>query len=215
MNEQEIRPSGSNLKEITIEPGHLFIISAPSGGGKTTLSKAVVIRFKDILYSVSYTTRPPRNSEQDGVDYYFISKKDFEERIESHYWAEWAKVHDNYYGTSGEFLKKGLASGRDMLLDIDVQGTLQILKNYPDSITIFIMPPSLETLRKRLEMRRTESRATIKRRLLTAEKEMAQKNLYRYIIVNDQLSVSIEKLVAIIEQYHYKRENLGASPQLE
>ncbi|MGB2927281.1 MAG: guanylate kinase [Desulfobacterales bacterium] len=206
MNEQEIRPSGSIYKETNSEQGHLFIISAPSGGGKTTLSKAVVNRFKDILYSVSYTTRSPRNSEQDGVDYYFIQKKDFEERIESGYWAEWAEVHGNYYGTSAEFLEKGLASGRDMLLDIDVQGTFQILGNYPDSITIFIMPPSLETLRKRLEMRGTESRTTIKRRLLTAEKEMAQKDLYRYIIVNDQLSVSIEKLVAIIEKYHYKKK---------
>ncbi len=206
MNEHESRPSGSNSKEINSRQGHLFIISAPSGGGKTTLSKAVVNRFKDILYSVSYTTRSPRNSEQDGVDYYFIQKKDFEERIESGYWAEWAEVHGNYYGTSAEFLEKGLASGRDMLLDIDVQGTIQILGNYPDSITFFIMPPSLETLRKRLEMRRTESRTTIKRRLLTAEKEMAQKDLYRYIIVNDQLSVSIEKLVAIIEKYHYKKK---------
>jgi guanylate kinase len=96
-----------------------------------------------------------------------------------------------------------LASGRDILLDIDVQGTRQILEDYPDSITIFIMPPSLETLRKRLEMRKSESRATIKKRLLTAEKEMAQKNLYRYLIVNDQLSVSLEKLVAIIEKYRY------------
>jgi len=203
MSEQEIRPSGSNSKETTSEPGHLFIISAPSGGGKTTLSQVMVNRFKDILYSVSYTTRSPRNSEQDGVDYYFIQKKDFQKRIESGHWAEWAEVHGNYYGTSADFLEKGLASGRDILLDIDVQGTLQILGNYPDSITIFIMPPSLETLRKRLEMRRTESRAIIKRRLLTAEKEMAQKNLYRYIIVNDQLSASIEQLVAIIEKYRY------------
>jgi len=203
MSEQEIRPSGSNSKETTSEPGHLFIISAPSGGGKTTLSQVMVNRFKDILYSVSYTTRSPRNSEQDGVDYYFIQKKDFQKRIESGHWAEWAEVHGNYYGTSADFLEKGLASGRDILLDIDVQGTLQILGNYPDSITIFIMPPSLETLRKRLEMRRTESRAIIKRRLLTAEKEMAQKNLYRYIIVNDQLSASIEQFVAIIEKYRY------------
>jgi guanylate kinase len=208
MNEQEIRPPGSNTKQSTSERGHLFIISAPSGGGKTTLSKAVVNRFKDILYSVSYTTRSPRNSEQDGVDYYFIPKKEFKDRVVSGYWAEWAKVHGNYYGTSGEFLEKGLASGRDILLDIDVQGTLQILRKYPDSITIFIMPPSLETLRRRLEMRRTESRATIKRRLLTAEKEMAQKELYRYIIVNDQLPVSIEKLVAIIEKYHYKNKTM-------
>ena len=203
MNEQEVRPSGSNSRQTNSKQGRLFIISAPSGGGKTTLSKAVVSRFNDIIYSVSYTTRSPRNSEQDGVDYYFIQKKDFQKRIESGHWAEWAEVHGNYYGTSADFLEKGLASGRDILLDIDVQGTLQILGNYPDSITIFIMPPSLETLRKRLEMRRTESRAIIKRRLLTAEKEMAQKDLYRYIIVNDQLSVSIEKLVAIIDKYRY------------
>jgi len=206
MNEQEIRPSGSNSRQTNSKRGHLFIISAPSGGGKTTLSKAVLNRFKDIIYSISYTTRSPRNSEQDGVDYYFIPKKDFEERIKSGLWAEWAKVHGNYYGTSAEFLEKGLASGRDMLLDIDVQGTIQILGKYPDSITIFIMPPSLETLGKRLEMRRTESRTTIKRRLLTAEKEMAQKDMYRYIIVNDQLSVAIEELVAIIEKYHYKNK---------
>ena len=201
MNEQESRPSGSNPKETNSKQGRLFIISAPSGGGKTTLSKALVNRFKDILYSVSYTTRPPRKGELYGVDYYFIQKKDFEKRIERGHWAEWAEVHGNYYGTSAGFLDKGLASGRDILLDIDVQGTLQILENYPDSVTIFIMPPSLETLRKRLEMRRTESRGTIKRRLLTAEKEMAQKGLYRYVIVNDQLSVSIEKLIAIIEKY--------------
>jgi guanylate kinase len=201
MNEQESRPSGSNPKETNSKQGRLFIISAPSGGGKTTLSKALVNRFNDILYSVSYTTRPPRKGELYGVDYYFIQKKDFENRIESGHWAEWAEVHGNYYGTSAGFLDKGLASGRDVLLDIDVQGTLQILENYPDSVTIFIMPPSLETLRKRLEMRRTESRGTIKRRLLTAEKEMAQKGLYRYVIVNDRLSVSIEKLIAIIEKY--------------
>ena len=203
MNEQESRPSGSNPKEINSKQGHLFIISAPSGGGKTTLSKAVVNRFNDIFYSVSYTTRSPRNGEQDGVDYYFIQKKDFEKRIESGHWAEWAEVHGNYYGTSAEFLDKGLDSGHDMLLDIDVQGTIQILGRYPDSVTIFIMPPSLETLRKRLEMRRTESRATIERRLLNAEKEIVQKGLYRYVIVNDQLSVSIEKLIAIIEKYRY------------
>ena len=202
MNEQESRPSGSNPKEI-IRYGHLFIISAPSGGGKTTLSKAVVNRFNDIFYSISYTTRSPRDGEQDGVDYYFIQKKDFEKRIENGYWAEWAEVHGNYYGTSVEFLDKGLDSGNDMLLDIDVQGTIQILGRYPDSVTIFIMPPSLETLRKRLEMRRTESRATIERRLLNAEDEIAQKGLYRHVIVNDELSVSIDKLIAIIEKYRY------------
>jgi guanylate kinase len=208
MNEQESRSSGANPKETNSKQGHLFIISAPSGGGKTTLSKALLNRFNDILYSVSYTTRSPRNGEQDGVDYYFIQKKDFEKRLESGHWAEWAEVHGNYYGTSAEFLDKGLASGRDILLDIDVQGTLQIIENYPDSVTIFIMPPSLETLRKRLEMRRSESRSIIKRRLLTAEKEMAQKGLYRYVVVNDQLSASIDKLIAIIEKYHNKEKTI-------
>jgi guanylate kinase len=208
MNEQESRSSGANPKETNSKQGRLFIISAPSGGGKTTLSKAFLNRFNDILYSVSYTTRSPRNGEQDGVDYYFIQKKDFEKRIESGHWAEWAEVHGNYYGTSAEFLDKGLASGRDILLDIDVQGTLQIIENYPDSVTIFIMPPSLETLRKRLEMRRSESRSIIKRRLLTAEKEMAQKGLYRYVVVNDQLSASIDKLIAIIEKYHNKEKTI-------
>ncbi len=203
MNEQESRPSGSNTKEINSKLGHLFIISAPSGGGKTTLSKAVINRFSDIFYSISYTTRSPRDGEQDGLDYYFIQKKDFEKRIENGYWAEWAEVHGNYYGTSVEFLDKGLNSGHNMLLDIDVQGTIQILGRYPESITIFIMPPSLEILRKRLEMRRTESRATIERRLLNAEDEIAQKGLYRHVIVNDQLSVSIEKLIAIMEKYRY------------
>lgn len=201
MNEQGTGPHGSNSKEIIRKRGYLFIISAPSGGGKTTLSRAVLNRFGDILYSVSYTTRAPRNGEQDGVDYYFIPKDDFKKRIESDLWAEWAKVHGNYYGTSADLLDKGLASGRDMLLEIDVQGTIQILERYPESVTIFLMPPSLETLKKRLEMRGTESLAALERRLLNAKKEMAQKDLYRHVIVNDKLSIAIENLISIIEKY--------------
>jgi len=201
MNEQGTGPPGSNYKEIIRKHGYLFIISAPSGGGKTTLSRAVLSRFGDILYSVSYTTRAPRNGEQDGVDYYFIPKDDFKKRIESDLWAEWAKVHGNYYGTSADLLDKGLASGRDMLLEIDVQGTIQILERYSESVTIFLMPPSLETLKKRLEMRGTESLAALERRLLNAKREMAQKDLYRHVIVNDKLSIAIENLISIIEKY--------------
>ena len=201
MNEQGTGPPGSNSKEIIGKHGYLFIISAPSGGGKTTLSRAVLSRFDDILFSVSYTTRTPRSGEQDGVDYYFIPKDDFKKRIESDLWAEWANVHGNYYGTSADLLDKGLASGRDMLLEIDVQGTIQILERYPESVTIFLMPPSLETLRKRLEMRGTESLAALERRLLNAKKEMTQKDLYRHVIVNDQLSIAIENLISIIEKY--------------
>ncbi|MBW2239107.1 MAG: guanylate kinase [Deltaproteobacteria bacterium] len=186
---------------MTLHRGHLFIISAPSGAGKTTLSRAIRKRFTDMVYSVSYTTRSPRKGEQDGVDYHFISKEAFKKDIETGRWSEWAEVHGNYYGTSAEFIEKGLSSGRDILLDIDVQGTIQILKRHPDSVTVFVLPPSMDTLRQRLEMRGTESKTVLNRRLENAKKEMAHKNLYRHVIVNDQLLSAIEELISIIERY--------------
>lgn len=186
---------------MTLQRGHLFIISAPSGAGKTTLSRAILKRFTDMLYSVSYTTRSSRKGEQNGVDYHFISKEAFKRDIEMGRWSEWAEVHGNYYGTSAEFIEKGLSSGRDILLDIDVQGTIQILKRHPDSVTIFVLPPSMNTLRQRLEMRGTESKTVLRRRLENAKKEMAHKDLYRHVIVNDQLSSAVEELISIIEGY--------------
>jgi guanylate kinase len=189
-------------KEMKPNRGHLFIISAPSGAGKTTLVKAVLQQFRDVLYSISYTTRKPRADEQDGIDYHFISKQDFKKGINKGRWAEWAEVYGNYYGTSAEFIEKGLSSGCDILLDIDVQGTLQILKHYPDSVTIFILPPSMNALRKRLEMRGSDSQAVIEKRLFNAKKEMAQKKMYRHIIVNDILSEAIKELSALFEEYH-------------
>jgi guanylate kinase len=189
-------------KEMKPNRGHLFIISAPSGAGKTTLVKAVLQQFRDVLYSISYTTRKPRADEQDGIDYHFISKQDFKKGINKGRWAEWAEVYGNYYGTSAEFIEKGLSSGCDILLDIDVQGTLQILKHYPDSVTIFILPPSMNALRKRLEMRGSDSQAVIEKRLFNAKKEMIQKKMYRHIIVNDILSEAIKELSALFEEYH-------------
>ena len=189
------------LKEMKPKRGNLFIISAPSGAGKTTIAKAVLKQFTDMLYSISYTTRKPRAEERDGVDYHFISKQDFKKGIKKGRWAEWAEVYGNYYGTSAEFIEKSLSSGCDILLDIDVQGTLQILKHYPDSVTIFILPPSVNALKKRLEMRGSDSKAVIERRLVNARTEMAQKKMYRHIIVNDKLSVAIEELSAIFKKY--------------
>jgi guanylate kinase len=186
---------------MTTRHGHLFIVSAPSGAGKTTLCRAALGHFKDMLYSVSYTTRAPRKGEQDGVDYHFISKEAFKADIKTGRWSEWAEVHGNYYGTSAEFIEKGLSSGRDILLDIDVQGTMQILERYPDSVTIFVLPPSMDILRQRLEMRATESEMALKRRLENANKEMAHQNLYRHLIVNDQLSSAIEELISIVQRY--------------
>jgi guanylate kinase len=188
-------------KEIKPKHGHLFIISAPSGAGKTTIAKAVLQKFKDMCYSISYTTRKPRAEERDGVDYHFVSKQDFKNGIKKARWAEWAEVYGNYYGTSAEFIEKKLSSGCDILLDIDVQGTLQILKHHPDSVTVFILPPSINALRKRLEMRGSDSQAVIEKRLINAKKEMAQKKMYRHIIVNDELSAAIDEICAIFNKY--------------
>lgn len=154
-----------------------------------------------MLYSVSYTTRAPRPGEVNGVDYYFISKEKFIKNIENDKWAEWAQVHGNFYGTPAEFLNKSLSEGRDVLLDIDIQGMIQILDRYADTITFFILPPSLEILKKRLESRGTDSADTISARFISAKEEISKKNLYRHVIVNDQLSSAVSELLSIIAKY--------------
>lgn len=185
--------------------GRLFIISAPSGAGKTTLCRALMEHFSDMLYSVSYTTREPRKDEISGADYNFISKEDFAGKIKEGKWAEWAEVHGNFYGTSAGFLNEALASGRDVLLDIDVEGTRQILKRYPDSITIFIMPPTPEILRKRIESRGSDGREVIERRLKNAEKEMSLRGIYMHVIVNDSLQEAVAELVGIVGDVRERR----------
>jgi len=185
---------------------HLFIIAAPSGGGKSTLCREALKRFSDIHYSVSYTTRKRRPGEQDGVDYHFIGKRDFRNGIKTGKWAEWAVVHGHYYGTSADFLAKGLAEGRDILLDLDVQGTRQILARYPGSVAIFIMPPSLEVLRERLEARGTDSAESIAIRLKNAEREIAQLDLFQHVIINEQLSKAVQELISIIQKYRAQHE---------
>lgn len=184
---------------------HLFIISAPSGGGKTTLCREVRKHFPDMLYSVSYTTRKPRRGERDGIDYHFIDKNEFKARIDDGHWAEWALVYGHYYGTAAEFLEEGLKTGRDILLDLDVQGTRQLLKRYRECVAIFVRPPSLEVLQQRLMGRGSDSAETIALRLQHAEKEMAQQGLYHHVIVNDQLTVAIPQLISIIESYRQPR----------
>lgn len=178
--------------------GKLFIVSAPSGAGKTTLCRAVRERIPNLAYSISYTTRLPRDGETHGVDYYFISRLEFEEGIKKDKWLEWALVHDHFYGTSKDQIERHLARGNDILLDIDVNGAAQILAKHPESITIFIMPPSLDLLRKRLESRGTDTPETIARRLDNAVHELARKDLYRHIIVNDVLPEAVEQMIAII-----------------
>ena len=184
--------------------GDLFVVSAPSGSGKTTLCKALRKHYPDIAYSISTTTRKPRKGEKDGIDYHFMAKGEFLVKLNSDCWAEWALVHDHYYGTSAAFLNETLASGKDILLDIDVQGTRQILERYPDAVTIFIMPPSLEVLRARLEKRGTDSRETIEKRMGNAETEISKKDLYRHVIINDRLEAAINELIEIVGSYKKK-----------
>jgi guanylate kinase len=202
MNERKLEKIRKKMTSSGMNKrGFLFIISAPSGAGKSTLCRAVLDRFTDLVYSVSYTTRSLRSGEQKGVDYHFIVKDEFEKGVASDRWAEWAEVHDHYYGTSADFLDGELSIGRDILLDIDIQGTRQILQRYPDGVTIFIMPPSLETLKSRLQSRGTDSPEVIAVRLKNAREEMAQKNLYRHIITNDRLTDAVAELIAIFEKY--------------
>ena len=181
--------------------GRLYIVSAPSGAGKTTLLQQVLERIPDLAYSISYTSRRPRRGEQNGVDYHFVSEEEFAEGIEQQRWAEWAIVHGNYYGTSSEDLENNLVEGKDILLDLDVQGTFQILHTYPQSITIFIQPPSFDTLKERLEKRGTDSKESILERLKNAEKELKHKNRYQHIITNDRISSAVDELVRLIEKF--------------
>ena len=180
--------------------GKLFLISAPSGAGKTTLVRKVLKQFKSLSYSVSHTTRSPRKNEQEGFDYFFITLAEFEQKISLGLWLEWAKVHDNYYGTSGQFVRNSLEKGRNLLLDIDIQGARQIMDSDLDLVSIFIMPPSFEVLSQRLENRGTDSRKVIARRLANAKLEMSQKDLYQYVVVNDDLDEATEELCSIFEK---------------
>lgn len=200
-------PVGGRSHPASCRSGQLFILSAPSGAGKTTLRRAVLTRLPDLVYSVSFTTRPPRTGERSGCDYVFISPDEFEAGIRAERWAEWARVHGHYYGTSARVLEQAQAAGRDMLLDIDVQGAAQICRRFPESVTIFIMPPSLEILEQRLRARGTDRPEAIDVRLRNARREMDQRHDYRHIIVNDDLNTAIDELMAILNAYCKAREN--------
>jgi guanylate kinase len=190
--------------------GRLFVVSAPSGAGKTTLCKALRGVYADIRYSVSHTTRKPRHGEKDGIDYHFIDDKKFLDMRDRNCWAEWAMVHGHYYGTSAINLEQALSDGHDILLDIDVQGTIQILERYPDAVTIFIMAPSLEILEQRLSKRGTEDPQTIEKRLRNAEKEIAGNSIYRHVIVNDDLSTATDEFIGIVGKYRNSKDLVGS-----
>lgn len=185
--------------------GRLFIVSAPSGAGKTTLCAGLLDRQPDMVRSVSYTTRPPRPGERHGVDYYFIDEEAFREGIDAGRWVEWARVHGNYYGTAADTIEKNLSAGLDMVLNIDVQGADQILARFPDCVRIFIMPPSMAELKRRLEKRGGDDERAMEVRMAAAQKEMARKDDYHHVIINDDLERAIDELAAIVSRYRQSR----------
>jgi guanylate kinase len=178
--------------------GILFVISAPSGAGKTSICSEVVDRMPHLRQSISYTTRPKREGEQDGVDYHFISREQFDQMVHDEAFAEWADVHGNSYGTAKATLQKAQDDGADVLLDIDFQGAAQLRQSGLDGVFLFIMPPSMRELERRLINRDTDSDAVIKRRMQNASNEIAQAVHFDYVVVNDQLPRAVETVMAIM-----------------
>ena len=185
---------------MSYKKGVLFIISAPSGSGKTTLLNLLREEFPDIEYSVSHTTRSPRPGETDGRQYYFITKGEFEKKIAAGDFLEYAVVYDNYYGTSISEIEKKLSAGKDIVMDIDPQGAMQMKEKTNRAVYIFIMPPSIEELRARLKSR-NDTNETMELRLRDAAGEIAYKDRYDYVIVNDKLEQAYIELSGI-----YKKE---------
>lgn len=183
---------------MTQRRGNLFIISAPSGAGKTSLVKALSDLTPSIQASVSYTTREKRAGEQDGVDYNFISKTLFEQMLNQGDFLEHASVFGNYYGTSCESVEQLLANGRNVILEIDWQGAVQVRKLKPECVTIFVLPPSKKALRERLEGRGQDAKATIEKRMAQAVNEMSHYAEYDYLVVNDRFEEALEQLNSII-----------------
>jgi len=190
-----------------VRAGTLFVISAPSGAGKSTLCRELVRRYKDIRLSVSYTTRPQRKGEINNVHYTFISEKKFRSMITGKKFAEWAMVHGNLYGTSVDRLKKLSREGSDILLDIDVQGARQVKGTYKNTVYIFILPPSMEILKKRLMKRKTESGEAVAMRLKKADDEISSYKEYDYVIINDKLDQAYRQLESIIISERLRTKN--------
>jgi len=183
---------------VSAAPGNLFVIAAPSGGGKTSLTRALLERERGIRLSVSYTTRPPRPGEQDGVDYHFLSADRFASLKDANEFLEHAHVHGNWYATSTTWLKSQVNAGQDVLLEIDWQGAAQVRVLIPQSVHIFILPPSLEALEERLVRRGQDDAATIARRLDAAREEIRHCVEFNYVIINQEFASAVDDLSAVV-----------------
>ena len=185
--------------------GMLIVLSGPSGVGKGTVRQAMLEdEFRDFHYSVSMTTRKPRPGEQDGVDYYFVSKEEFEQEIANDGMLEYAQYVDNYYGTPMKYVNQTLDSGRDVLLEIEVQGAMQVREKCPDGVFIFLTPPDLLELRNRIQKRGTDDQATIDKRMQKAADEIKMMENYDYAVVNDEIPNAVQRIEMIIESEHLR-----------
>lgn len=187
-----------------------LVLSAPSGAGKTTIARILLERRADVGYSVSCTTRSPRNGEVDGVDYRFLSTEQFDASVKRGEFAEWAEVHGRRYGTLVSEVERVMSAGQHVMLDIDVQGARQVVQRFQDAVTVFVVPPSAEALVARLTGRNTESEETLSLRLRNAVLELEEAEGYQHVIVNDDLEDAVAKLGAIIDEETLKRERLPA-----
>jgi guanylate kinase len=196
--------------------GTLFVVSAPSGAGKTTLCREMRLRLNDLAYSVSVTTRAPRPGEIDGSDFRFVSEPAFRAMLDRGELAEWATVHTNLYGTPAAPLEAALRDGRDVLLDIDTQGAAQLRARYPEAVLVFIVAPSMRELEQRLRERRSDGEPEIARRLTRAREEVALWRRYDYLIVNRDVKEAMEQLESIIQAERCRVARLALTfPDLE
>ncbi len=195
-------------------PGILFVLSAPSGGGKSTLLRALLGADETMEYSVSVTTRPPRGDEQDGREYHFRSESEFKRLLAADAFVEHAVVHGNYYGTLRSEVEERVTEGADVMLDIDVQGSLKLKKERPDTVLVFVLPPSIATLEKRLRSRGLDDERTVRTRLENARHELKYANLYDYVLVNERLEDTIETLQQVVTGERHRAHRMILSDAL-
>jgi len=193
-----VAPSQADVSQQKVTPGTLFVVSSPSGGGKGTLIRRVLETVPNLSYSVSYTTRAPRNGEVDGREYFFVDRQSFEKMASAGEFLEWACVHGNLYGTARHQVAQETAAGIDIILEVDVQGAASIRELMLDAVSIFILPPSYETLKERLIARGTDTPEQLAVRLKNAPDELQQFTCFDYAIINDDVNRAAQQLAAII-----------------
>ncbi len=190
------------------ERGILFVLSGPSGVGKGTVNRSLRQQWDGLEFSISVTTRKPREGEQDGVDYFFKSREEFERMIEQNELLEYAEYVGNYYGTPLKYVEETLASGKDVLLEIEVQGALQVRKLVPEGVFIFLVPPSLDELRNRIVGRGTETEDLINNRMSVAKEELEMMDHYDYVVENDEIQAACDRIKAIAIAEHCKKDRI-------